>query len=369
MNPKNHHYIPQSYLKNFSFREKAKNDKTEYYVYVRYNEKEFTTNVRNICSENYFYTIPDENVANKTIIETYYAENIDILYPKIYNLVTDDSITAISEQQRIMMLVGCLSLYFRTPAFIRILNEHYERLLKDLHSYYFGYTEKSFSLFFNSKIDLKKIDYNKFIKDVVENNKKFFLIDHLRLFYQYVEYRKDDGIGITKIEDESKFITSDNPVCIRNMQTGDFYDLFDVHNMITVPINHKYILTITPKFDSTLKGTFSRLSGNYLDALISNQSVEQNSDKWIIGTPESIQNHIDDQIKYNEINPENLKMVEDMKKRAHILREFDSFRLSQGGVNDAVIKRFLEISEMEVMKGDPNVKRILDRFKDQGLIK
>lgn len=360
MNPKNHHYIPQSYLKNFAFRQKTKNSKTDYYVYVRFDGKEFQTNVRNICSENYFYTIPGVDDVKKTIIENYYAENIDSLYPKMYDLVTNDSITSITNEQRIMLLVGCLSLYFRTPAFIKLLHTHYTQLLKDLHSYYYGYSEKSYSLFFNEKVDLKNIDYDKLRKNVMEENKTVFLIDHLRIFNKYAEYRKDDGIGITKIEDDFQFITSDNPVCIRNMHTGDFYDLFDINNIITLPINHRYILTITPKFDNTLKGTFSRISGNYLDALISNHSIEQNSEKWIIGTPDSITNHISDQIKYNELTPDNLKMFEDMKRRAQIMNEFDSFRISQGGiVNDKVVKRFLEISEMEVMKNDPNVIRIL----------
>ena len=370
MNPKNHHYIPQSYLKHFAFREKTKKGKHEYYVYVRLAGKEFQTNIRNICSENYFYTIPNIDEKKKTIIEIYYAENIDSLYPKIYDLVTNDSLTEISDHQRIMVLVGCISLYFRTPAFNKILNEHYVQLLKDLHSYFFGYSERSYSYFFGKKIDLKNIDYNQFRRGIVEENKIVFLMDHLKLFNQYVDYRKDDGIGITKNVDDSQFITSDNPVCIRNMYTGEFHNLFDINNIITLPINHKYLLTITPKFDNSLKGTFSRISGNLLDTLISNHSVEQNSEKWIIGTPESIKNHIRDQIIYNEETPENLKMLEDMKERARILNEFDCFRMSQGGlVNDAVILKFLEISEMEVMKDDPNVKRLLDRFREQGLIK
>ena len=73
MNPKNHHYIPQSYLKHFAFREKMKKGSIEYYVYVRFAEKEFQTNIRNICSENYFYKIPSIDDKKKTILDNFHA--------------------------------------------------------------------------------------------------------------------------------------------------------------------------------------------------------------------------------------------------------------------------------------------------------
>lgn len=44
-NPKNHHYIPQSYLKNFSFREKVKHGRTEFYVHVYFKGREFDIGV------------------------------------------------------------------------------------------------------------------------------------------------------------------------------------------------------------------------------------------------------------------------------------------------------------------------------------
>lgn len=291
------------------------------------------------------------------------------MYPKIYEIVTDDNTTTITNDQRIMLLVGCLSLFFRTPAFINMLNQHYDRLLSDLRSYYYGYSERSHSYFFNKKIDLKNLDYENLKNDIADKSKTIFLKDHLKIFNDYVDFKINDGIGIIKTEDDSQFITSDNPVIIRNMYSGQLHDLFDNNNVIHLPVNHKYLLSITPKSEDQLKGSFSRISGDLYNTLIMNHDIERNSEKWIIGNPESIKNHINDQVIYNELTQENLEMVETIQRRSQIMQDFDRFRASQGNeINEAVVERFIEISKMKEMEGDPNVERILGEFRKQGLI-
>ena len=58
---KNQHYVAQSYLKQFACDRRGKHPKICCYDKVR--RAAFTTNVRNVASENYFYNSPDETAA------------------------------------------------------------------------------------------------------------------------------------------------------------------------------------------------------------------------------------------------------------------------------------------------------------------
>src|SRR5690606_12590554 len=56
--PKNHHYVPQSYLRRFSF------DETQVHVFDKFTRRSFPTNVKNVASETYFHDVPEEYLAN-----------------------------------------------------------------------------------------------------------------------------------------------------------------------------------------------------------------------------------------------------------------------------------------------------------------
>ena len=54
---KNQHYVPQGYLKNFTFDQEM----TQVYCLNKISGKNFTPNIRNVASENYFYELPPED--------------------------------------------------------------------------------------------------------------------------------------------------------------------------------------------------------------------------------------------------------------------------------------------------------------------
>ena len=66
----NQHYVPQSYLKNFSF------NRSQIFVFDKLRQHSFTSNVRNVASERAFYDFPQR--VNQ-------PENIQIKHaPKIF---------------------------------------------------------------------------------------------------------------------------------------------------------------------------------------------------------------------------------------------------------------------------------------------
>lgn len=55
-NPKNHHYVPQSYLRRFS------TDGSQIYVFDKFKQHQFVTNIKNVASETHFYNLSEEQI-------------------------------------------------------------------------------------------------------------------------------------------------------------------------------------------------------------------------------------------------------------------------------------------------------------------
>jgi len=363
--PKNQHYIPQSYLRGF-----AEKRKDEFYVFVRfYGEKFHETNIRNICSENYFYTIPDATAKNKNLIEKYYSQNIDSLYPEIQNIICNDSKTEINNDERIKIINGILNLYFRTPRFLKYYENHINALVKAFDDYYLGITERHKIEFFDKIIDFQQVDYDKFKKSISDKTKQLFLSQHIKLFNDFVEYKKNDGIGISKIEDDSEYITSDNPVIIRN-PSGTAKNIFALSNVIMLPINKKYLITIIPKAEQSMAGKFLRISASFDDVVGVNDDIERNSEKWIIGSKDGIHNHLEKVNKINTDFKEGSEFAKRLIQKRELLKPLDAILSSNGGViNQEFISKILELSKAEIMKDDVNMVRYLKELKRDGFIK
>ncbi len=64
---KNHHYVPRVYLKRFS--EDQRKDKEKVWVFDKKNSSSFSTNVKNVASENKFYTMRQEDMKEGVNVE------------------------------------------------------------------------------------------------------------------------------------------------------------------------------------------------------------------------------------------------------------------------------------------------------------
>ncbi|MEO8147135.1 MAG: DUF4238 domain-containing protein [Bacteroidia bacterium] len=360
--PKNHHYIPQSYLRNFS-----KESKGEYYVYVRFHgEKFYRTNIRNICSENYFYSIPDAAEDKKNIVEKYYADHIDSLFPEITEVITNDNISRIDLITRRKIITAALSLYFRTPKFLNAHNKHLSKVIELLKNYSLGKTEIHTIEFLGRKIDVKNVDFEKLEEDTFKQNKIVFLKQHFEIFNAFVDFKLNDGIGVKKIVDDSEFITSDNPLIIRN-QSGELSNLFHPENSILLPINNKYLLMISPKSDTFLSNTFHRIEGRFKSVFVINVDVEEKSEKWIIGSEKSVLNHITDQIKYNEPTEANEKLVTDSDEKVKLLGELDEvLEKNNNKITDEFIVKIKALNNHELFKDDGNIIKTMKNLREQG---
>jgi hemoglobin-like flavoprotein len=161
--PKHQHFIPKSYLNNFSFEK----DDTPFLKVKFRNEteiKEISTS--NICVKKNLYTLPIINDELKYSLEHFYADNIDSKFPKIYKILTDKNQTIIDINTKTEIISIALSLYFRTPKFLNYHNSVLEKIVshyanKDIRPTKFNY--------FGREVKIQKEEVEKLIKMPVGN--------------------------------------------------------------------------------------------------------------------------------------------------------------------------------------------------------
>ena len=87
---KNQHFIPQMYLRNFSFNFNNKKEKAEIYFLMKENITSFSklkmedkNFIENICYENYIYTTLDEYSAILELLKTSFNSNVNCYKNKL----------------------------------------------------------------------------------------------------------------------------------------------------------------------------------------------------------------------------------------------------------------------------------------------
>jgi len=98
---KNQHYVPQSYLLRF-----AKNEQV--WVYDKFDKRKFSTIVRNVASESYFYDIPKEVIPDGMNIDRQVLEKSYARMEGAFNIEVDRLISRIENYRPIDRLVDRL---------------------------------------------------------------------------------------------------------------------------------------------------------------------------------------------------------------------------------------------------------------------
>ncbi|MDB5117051.1 MAG: hypothetical protein JWQ79_2543 [Mucilaginibacter sp.] len=110
------HFIPRSYLKNFSV---TQDDKHFVEAKLRNDAapKKDLISIKDICVNKNLYTLPNKTGDEKYALENYYADEIDKVYPEVYEWLVNPQIVKIDPEQRIKIVMTTMSLFFRTPKF------------------------------------------------------------------------------------------------------------------------------------------------------------------------------------------------------------------------------------------------------------
>ncbi|MBW3522889.1 DUF4238 domain-containing protein [Chryseobacterium sp. NKUCC03_KSP] len=366
--PIHQHFIPKSYLNNF-----AVNDNNKNFISAKNsdNNKIITVSTRDICVGKNLYTLPSDD--NKFAIEHFYADHIDSKFPELYKILTDSKIIEIDSKTKTDIIATVLSLYFRTPKFLNQENKIFEEIVRTAHKHSKG---GDFIVEYgDDNIIITSNEVEQIIREYKENNRIKFLGQHLDQYERLIKSKIQNVINVYHITDESQLITSDNPVLIRPFvdPTAEDFDEdkfhkqtinpFDESNTIHLPLNDKTMLTILPNLDSFPDFKIRRLEKKKIDTIIYNNDIERYAERWILGKPSSIENHITDQSEFNTHNPVALEAMGSYKEKVIQFKElFDIIK--QNGVTSNIVMQKVEFMEkLESVKNDPNIEKVIRTIK------
>lgn len=275
-NTKKNHYIPQSYLKPFS-----KQVNKQHYIGCSIDKKDvFPNNIINVCSENYLYDLSALSAKNRSFIENFYANEVDCYFPEILEFANNTQANQLSQELRIKIIKSVLSLYFRTPKFL-----------------------KDFTI-----LDTQLTNHSHEIKQKIkETHRLQLLAQHLSQYRKLIELKMNDGISINFSIEDIEYITGDNPVIMRNIK-GDLTNSFSSENMIHVPLSPKTSITIMPSKFEDNKNTFTRYNHDKFNVLTINSDIQKYHEKFLLGTNDGLITFLSDIKEYND--PSTKKGVE-----------------------------------------------------------
>jgi hypothetical protein len=369
--PKRQHFIPRSYLKNFSV--SLDNDDKAFVevMNLKSGQITFPFSIMNLCVSKNIYTIPGVDEKDKYFLENYYAQNVDGVYPEVYRILTNEKQIEITEEERKKILSTTLSLYFRTSKFLNEKNKDLEDVFEFIERAQekLGGKEKDMELFFAGRIyNFKMADVEEAKEKMRIDNKTDFIVGHFENWQNFVRHKYDSQITVLKVTKEFPLITSDNPVNIYNHKYKTA-DIFDPNNSIQLPLDDEHFLWISPKTQQCERNVIYRGLRDKWFSFVSNSSSQESATEWIIGKEDSLAQHIQQQQTYTTSHPEGAKAIDSIQTRVLGLVEFMNIVEKNGIHSDIAIGKFKELQQNLFFKDDPMFIEMTQEMTEKGFLK
>jgi len=287
---KSQHYVPRTYLKNFSVKRKK-----NYYICAADKDNLCNilfSNIVNVCLENNIYTLKGETSEQRQAVEKFYSENIESNYQEVYNTLTDKDILTINKDMHYKIILTVITLLYRTSKLLHLHNDDRNKALERVFSLC-KQENKDYFLFKEARYSIKGKTLKEIQNEFKKNEKDLEILTQLDVALRLAEIRCFDGIIVTKVQPEDYLITSDNPVILSNIQPGNIAP-FDPENSINLPIDDSHVLTILPH---SQKPGINRIirhdpqsTMSHAKMISNNTSQLQNCFRYIIGNKKGLTN-------------------------------------------------------------------------------
>lgn len=363
MNKPHQHFIPQTYLKNFAHTQNG-----ETFLVDAFNklsgEAKNDMSITDVCVETDLYTLKGLRGDDKYKIENYFSEKIETNYPSIYKLLVQDKKKVITNRERIPILYTTLSMYFRTP---KVLNQfaHFAAQLIDQ-----VITEKETDTidFAGYQIDVKGKPFAKIRKEIKETHRIDYIKTQLCLLDEFIRFKALDGFVIIELFGEQEFITSDNPVEIRNAATKVF-NLFDINNSTYIPLDSKHALFIAPKVEGATPNRIFYQRDNFFQHVILNHCVYQNAERWIVGTRIGIEKFFRNEEQYGKPINDDHPIIIQAETKLKLMQEILSIVEKKGVSNQnmELISSLIALRQHELYSKSIEFQDLYNGMKDIGL--
>jgi len=293
---KRQHYVPRTYLKHFS---KLIDDKYIINALPRLENKEkkiFESNIENVCLKKHIYTLPGNTPEEKMLLEKFYSDEFESKYDDIYSILVDPNKKTITKDERDLIISTVVTMFYRTTWW---LNQHKD-LIKRLFENMFQVckqTGKDYFIFEKKKISIAGKTVEQLVKEYTEKNRPMHVLTQLEVAMKLRKKRIErDTIHVSKLdEQETEFITSDNPVIAANPYQKRPIP-FDEENILKLPLDNKHILYLFPYFGKDTHKLINRknISGKTakMEKLVTNYELVSMAQRFIFGSKSALKSYL-----------------------------------------------------------------------------
>lgn len=284
------HYVPKTYLNKFALERRP--SVFQIFGCNKNNLKSnFPLNTTKVCVKNNMYTLDGETEEERQIIERFYGDVFESYYGRIYELITNDSITSINDSDRRLIIGSVITLLFRTRKLQIIHNKFVEKVI-DRAVQMANDLKTDFINIEGNKIKINGRTSKQLASDINKEDIRGQVLIQLELALKLIEVRKNDRIAVIKVEDDWNFITSDNPVTLHNEDTFPIAP-FNKDNLLSLPINGKYRIDIIPHDGSEGVNHISRLTKTGIlakgEIAMNNRCQFLSADEFILGSKDDLE--------------------------------------------------------------------------------
>lgn len=325
------HYVPKTYMKRFS---SERND--SYYIMgidkmAIHQEKIIELNTINVCLRKNLYTLTGNTEEERQKIEKFYSEEIENNYDKVYSILTNPAKVFITMDERKLIVSTIITMLYRTTKWITEHNKLRDMSLKRVYNLCEQTGKKHFQ-FEGERISIEGKSLQQIQKEFTTDSRENQVKTQLEVAFKLIDLRLNDGIFVSKLgEGDCRFITSDNPVVLRNSRNIRTIP-FDRNNIITLHLDEKHKLMIMPSSEQSITNLIVRHTtvGTQadLDMIVSNGLQMENSEKFILGTETGIKEYIflrkEFERPMTEIEKAETKTIEGILNKIRSIREKNS---------------------------------------------
>lgn len=322
---KRQHYVPRTYLQKF-----AEKRKKNYLINAADKNdlsKIIFPNITNVCLETDLYTLKGQTKEERQALEAFYSDSVESIYNEVYQVLADDTILQISEDLHYKIVMTIITMLYRTSKWLHTHNDFFDTVLEKGYSLCKQMNQDSIRIE-NIEYSIKGKSLETVQREFRDKNKEMQVLTQLEVALKLINIRKFDGILVSKLSPDNQLITSDNPVILTNIALGRIVP-FDPENMIGLPLDSRYLLTIMPHSQSDGSHKITRLNhvGSISFAkMVSNNSAQFSSSyKYILGSKRGLSEFVANKELYEKpVTEEQKKSIIEITERINeLLKNFN----------------------------------------------
>ena len=246
---KRQHFVPRVYLKNFA---KKYGDKWLIdSVNMEDPSHHFSGNIDDVCVKKNFYTLTGGTEKERQAIENFY-QDIETKYDSVYSKLVDTNIREIEDEEKQIIIAFLTTLLFRNLSWVERYNEFVERSFRKAYALCNQHGKKKFN-YLGKQISFENQDFEEVLDEHLTSIKDGQVSVQVDVALRLSQLRAEDEFFVTELgEENSNFVTSDNPVVIQSESKG-YVMPFDPENILSLPLNNKFLLYLMPSSISPIK--------------------------------------------------------------------------------------------------------------------